>query len=108
MSQPYEGDSASATIPGIKGTNTAPTTGGPGVFGESQHWEGVHGIGHGQAAGVAGFNDAPDGVAQPGVWGESQHWEGVHGIGHGKGAGVAGFNDAPDGVAQPGVWGESQ
>jgi hypothetical protein len=78
------------------------------VFGESQHWEGIHGIGHGRGAGVAGFNDAPDGSAQPGVWGESQHWEGVHGIGHGRGAGVAGFNDAPDGSAQPGIWGESQ
>ncbi len=108
MSQPYEGDSTSAAIPGIKGTNTATATGGHGVFGESQHWEGVHGVGHGQAAGVAGFNLGPQGAAAHGVYGESQNWEGVHGIGHGQGAGVAGFNDAPDGVAQPGVWGESQ
>src|SRR5260370_27344460 len=108
MSQPYEGDSTSAAIPGTKGTNTATATGGHGVFGESQHWEGVHGVGHGQAAGVAGFNLGPQGAAAHGVYGESQNWEGVHGIGHGQGAGVAGFNDAPQGIAQPGVWGESQ
>ena len=108
MSQPYEGDSTSATVPGIKGTNTAPAAGGPGVFGESQHGEGIHGVSHGQAAGVSGFNDAPDGAAQPGVFGESQHFEGVHGVAHNKGAGVAGFNLGPKGAAAHGVWGESQ
>ena len=59
MSQAYEGESATATIPGVKGTNSAPAAGGPGVFGESQHGEGIHGVSHGQAAGVAGFNGCP-------------------------------------------------
>jgi hypothetical protein len=42
-----------------------------GVYGESQHSEGVHGISHSQAAGVAGYNDNPQGGT--GTWGESQH-----------------------------------
>src|SRR5260370_24242325 len=102
MSQPYEGDSTSAAIPGTKGTNTATATGGHGVFGESQHWEGVHGVGHGQAAGVAGFNLGPQGAAAHGVYGESQNWGGGHGSGHGQGAGGAGGNDSPGGVSAPG------
>jgi hypothetical protein len=101
MGQPYEGDSTSQTIPGIKGTNAA--TGGIGVWGESQQFEGVHGVTHSQAAGVAGYNDNVQGG--PGVWGESQHFEGVHGISHSPAAGVAGYNDDPQGG--PGVWGEA-
>jgi hypothetical protein len=100
--------------------------GAHGVWGESDLWEGVHGVSHGNAAGVAGFNDAAPGSPGQGVWGESQNgdgvngiahgqnahgvwgesdlWEGVHGVSHGNAAGVAGFNDATG----QGVWGESQ
>jgi hypothetical protein len=75
------------------------------VWGESQHWEGVHGISHAQAAGVAGINDGPQGGAAAGVWGESRNWEGVHGVSHGQAGGVAGINDNPQGG--PGIWGQS-
>jgi hypothetical protein len=47
----------------------------PSVLGESTGWEGVDGVSHGKAAGVAGFNDGPQGAAAHGVYGESQHWE---------------------------------
>jgi len=115
VSQPYEGDSTSPTIPGIKGINTATTTGGVGVYGES----------HGGAAGVAGFsatgdgargdtqasakngivgtnsstNPAPAGqVGGNGVFGYSQnpHASGVYGAG--AGTGVAGFSTTGDGA----------
>jgi hypothetical protein len=84
----------------------------PAVSGESSGWEGVHGISHGPAAGVAGFNDAAQGVAQPGVWGESKNAEGVHGVSHGPAAGVVGDSQNGDGVggttrtgSQSGVFG---
>jgi hypothetical protein len=82
--------------------------GAPGVRGESQLSEGVHGISHAKVAGVAGFNDSAGGPNAVGVWGESQNWEGVHGISHAKVAGVAGFNDSAGGPNAVGVWGESQ
>lgn len=73
----------------------------PGVLGESQGGEGVHGVSHSPAAGVAGFNDSTG----PGLWGESQNQEGVHGVSHSPAAGVAGINAHPQGG--PGVYGES-
>src|SRR5262249_40684458 len=85
-------------------------TAGAGVWGESTHWEGVHGIAHAQAAGVAGVNDGPQSGAGAGVWGESTNWEGVHGIGHARAAGVAGYNDAlvnPQSPPGAGVFGHS-
>jgi hypothetical protein len=39
------------------GRTIIPGPGGPGVWGESQQFEGVHGISHGVAAGVGGYND---------------------------------------------------
>jgi len=62
------------------------------VWGESAHWEGVHGVGHGQGAGVTGLNDQAE-RGGAGVWGESRSWEGVHGISHSSAAGVAGLNE---------------
>lgn len=102
MSVPYEGDSTSQGTPGIKGTNNA---GGVGVWGESDKWEGVHGVSHAQAAGVAGINDGPANATAAGVYGESQHWEGVTGVSHTQAAGVAGYNHATSGG--PGIYGQS-
>jgi hypothetical protein len=72
---------------------------GYGVFGASRNWEGVRGVGHGGAAGVAGFNDAPPAHAQAGVWGESKNGGGVIGVSHTpSAAAIAGFSP-PGGLA---------
>jgi hypothetical protein len=105
MSTPYEGDSTTIAVPGIKGTNTAA---GPGVDGESKLGYGVHGVSHAGAAGVAGFNDGPQGAAGPGVYGESKLGQGVLGISHAAGPGVTGFNTGPEGAAGQGLYGDSQ
>lgn len=107
----YDGESTSNATPGVKGGNTA--AGGVGVWGESALFEGVHGIGHGQAAGVGGYND--NALGGPAVWGHSSAGEGVHGetyaLGH---AAVAGFNNAstPGNASTPemawGVFGATQ
>jgi hypothetical protein len=106
----YDGESNSTT-PGVKGGNTAAL--GVGVWGESSLFEAVHGIGHGQAAGVGGYNDNAKGG--PALWGSSSAGEGVHGetsaLGH---AAVAGFNNAstPGNAPTPdfawGVFGATQ
>jgi hypothetical protein len=123
MSQPYEGDSATNNVPGIKGTNTA---GGTGVWGESTNqgqgptWIGVYGrssstIG---GAGVYGENTvgpAIIGVSHgngDGVYGESKDFEGVRGVSHAAWhGGVVGVNDNantdPNNPAGPGVYGTS-
>jgi hypothetical protein len=115
MSQPYEGDSATNNLPGIKGVNTL---GGTGVWGESTNqgqgptWIGVYGkssstIG---GAGVYGENSAGPGVTGvsrgngSGVYGESNQYEGVTGISHSGHGGVVGKNNDGTGV---GVWGFS-
>ena len=54
MSAPYEGDSNEQVIPGLKGVNTR-VRDGIGVLGESQNFEGVHGISHTAFAGVGGY-----------------------------------------------------
>jgi hypothetical protein len=125
MSGPYEGDSATNNVPGIKGVNTL---GGTGVWGESTNqgqgptWIGVYGkssstIG---GAGVYGENTAGTGVTGVshgngvGVYGESQQHEGVHGLSHAAGhGGAVGVNDQTGGTGvfgtSPGrgVWGQS-
>jgi hypothetical protein len=64
-----------------------------GVVGISDTWEGVHGLSHGAAAGVAGFNDAPSNGQ--GVWGECQNGDGVVGTSHSaQHAGVSANNTA--------------
>ncbi|MGH2459454.1 MAG: hypothetical protein ACRDIY_11365, partial [Chloroflexota bacterium] len=71
----------------------------------SQQFEGVRGLSHAPAAGVAGYNDSSAGG--PGVWGEASKsgGEGVHGISHTAFAGVGGYNDNAQGG--PGLWGAS-
>ena len=65
MAQPYEGDSNSTGLPGLKGTNSAPGN-AQGVVGISVNGEGVHGATQsGNAAAVAGFNTGPAGVGNP-------------------------------------------
>jgi hypothetical protein len=111
MNPPLEGDSVSANVPGVTGTNT---TDGPGVFGKSQGGEGVHGESNNpNTAAVAGFqlnaNNPIGGVYGehkgngpglfgrskgngPGVFGTSQGGEGVHGDSNNPNtAAVAGF-----------------
>jgi hypothetical protein len=53
----------------------------PGLWGESEHSEGVHGVSHGQG-GREGYNDGEPGAAAPGLWGESESADGVVGISH--------------------------
>ncbi len=75
MSQPpLEGDSSSATIAGVKGTNAA---GGNGIFGDSSQSDAVVGFAHAQGkAGVLGL--APSGNAVAGI---SDNATGVYGQG---------------------------
>ena len=92
MTIPYDGESTDVNVPGILGNNTALGTGvkgqgSPGVWGESQQYEGVHGISHSRAAGVAGVNDNAQGG--PAVWGRSEHGIGIYGFG----GQLAGFFD---------------
>ena len=75
MSAPYEGNSGTTPVPGVKGTNNA---GGDGVFG----------FANANGRGVVGVSEAHTGVegnstGGSGVWGESRNAEGVHGISHG-------------------------
>lgn len=85
---------------GVEGNSLS----GVGVWGLSQTSEGVHGVAHGAAVGVAGFNLGTG----SGVWGEAGTGggEGVTGRSHSANAGVAGYNIAED--SGPGVWGESK
>jgi hypothetical protein len=89
MSNPYEGDSATKDLPGIKGTNT---DGGDGTWGYAKDGRGVVGI-SGTHTGVEG--NSTDGDA---VFGQSKHGRGVVGIGLGGGAGVVGDSQGFDGV----------
>jgi hypothetical protein len=129
MATPYEGNSGTMNIPGIKGTNNVNgdgvfgfgnangrgvvgvseqhtgcegnSTTGAGVWGFSLSGEGVHGESQGQMAGIAGVNIKGSG---PGIWGESTSNEGVHGVSHGAMSAVGGV-----GVGSgTGVWGDSQ
>jgi len=86
MAAPYEGDSGTASVPGIKGTNSA---GGDAVFGfANANGRGVVGVSE-QHTGVEG--DSTSGV---GVWGESKGNVGVQGISHSQAhPGVFGIND---------------
>jgi hypothetical protein len=114
MSNPYEGDSSSNGLPGIKGVNSA---GGTGVWGESdnkvqsQTWIGVYGLSSSTTggAGVYGENKIGPGVIGisrgngTGVYGESQQFEGVRGVSHNPNhGGVVGICDKANGI---GVYG---
>ena len=112
MSTPYEGNSATRNVPGLKGSNTA---GGDGTWGfATGNGRGVVGI-SGSATGVEG--NSTSGV---GVWGSTgkekdirgnpidSTAEGVHGETAGRGAGVVGLciqgyptNDGVLGICQP-------
>jgi hypothetical protein len=63
-----------------------------GVFGESNEFDGVHGVSHASShAGVSGINDS----GGPGVYGESNGADGVQGISRAKPhAGVSAINDS--------------
>ena len=111
MAQPYEGDSNSTGLPGLKGTNSAPGN-AQGVVGISVNGEGVHGATQsGNAAGVAGFNTGPatPGKNPSGVFGSSQNGEGVHGeTSHTRFAAVAGLQlNSDPGATGAGVFGQS-
>ncbi len=81
---PIEGDSSSASVAGVLGTNNA---GGAGVLGTSANFVGVYGQSTDpHNAGVMGVNDIGWGVTgrsatNTGVSGESAKGVGVHGIG---------------------------
>ena len=95
-----------------------------GVWGESEQFEGVHGVSHTGFAGVGGVNMSAQGGS--GVWGASNNGIGVVGTvggvnpgAHGavgvwgasnNGIGVVGISQvqAPGVFGAPGVWGESQ
>ena len=93
MSVPYEGDSRTMAVPGIKGTNSAGGdgvvgTGRRGVVGQSTNFQGV-------------FGKSTDNA---GVVGESDHLHGVFGTCHNPhGAGVFGTNDQIGGFGVQGV-----
>lgn len=107
MSNPYEGDSITQTIPGITGKNT---NSGLGVEGISDKSHGVYGL-----------NEAKSGILPDrgvGVWGDSQNGLGVFGTSQFIGVvgqstsvhGVYGLNQAPSGLSPgegAGVWGDS-
>lgn len=112
MAPPLEGDSGIASVAGVTGTNTSGgigvrgtsntyqgvsglSTGNAGVAGESMQFNGIYGLSHDpHNAGVLGINDGQGwGVtgrsANVGVSGECQSTTGV-GV-HGKGGILAGF-----------------
>lgn len=101
MSVPYEGDSTTTVVPGLKGTNTA-------------NGDGTWGFATGKGRGVVGISADATGVEGnstngAGVWGSSTNGEGVHGETRGKGAAVVGIcpsgfrsNDAVLGICEGG------
>ena len=82
------------------GSGTAITGASAGLYGESAHFEGVHGLGHGGGAGVSGINDGPTGSGENamGVYGQSLSSNGVYGLSLGGGSGVWGDSKHGDGV----------
>jgi hypothetical protein len=101
---PLEGDSPTATTPGLTGKNTAVGS-GDGVFG--QGFNGVHGEASSSGSGVWGHNTALGsgvfGQGFPGVHGEANFSGGVSGGGvwghnSGPGYGAGGQCDQGDGV----------
>jgi hypothetical protein len=114
MSGPYEGDSPTATTPGLTGKNTAVGS-GDGVFG--QGFNGVHGEGNSSGSGVwghsTGFGAGVFGQGFNGLHGESATsppGSGVWGNNTGSGHGVSGQSAQGDGVfgqGQTGVHGAS-
>ena len=91
MSNPYEGDSLTATPAGLTGRNTASSGNGIGVLGTSTNGEGVHGETKStQFAAVAGIELNPSSNIAA-VYGEQRgNGPGVYGIAKGNGAGVFG------------------
>lgn len=103
----YEGDSANAGTPGVKGVNTAAGApdGAYGVHGESNQGNGVRGSSDARR-GVWGYSakfvgTAGDSVDYVGVYGFSQNDAGVVGIG-------AGGTNPPKENRAAGVYGEAQ
>jgi hypothetical protein len=86
MSAPYEGNSTTQNVPGVKGTNTA---GGDGLFGDG-------GSGGRGVVGISNTHTGVEGNSNSGValFGSSNTGEGVHGVSHSSGAAaVIGIND---------------
>jgi hypothetical protein len=123
MSKPYEGDSATFAVPGLKGVNSAggdavvgqASGGGRGLAGTSDSQAGVYGASN-TFVGVWGESQSPASAGQPGVFGISPHWQGVHGestdqvgvYGVSKNfVGVWGESQSPASAGQPGVFGIS-
>jgi hypothetical protein len=111
MSLPYEGDSTSQTVPGIKGTNNASggvgvfgTGAGTGIAGSSATGDGTRGDTQAAANnGVVGTNASttqpPAGVVGGnGVYGFSENPNASGMYGNGVGSGVAGFSETGTGV----------
>jgi hypothetical protein len=97
---PLEGDSTSATTPGLTGNNTAVGS-GDGVLGHG--FNGVHGEASSSGSGVWGHNSALGpgvfGQGSPGVRGEGNSFGGgVWGHNSDSGYGVGGQCDQGDGV----------
>ena len=108
------GQTGSATNSGVWGDNTG---GGYGVSGYSLTGQGTGVYGRGNGPGVYGESNLSDGVhglrhsrANPGVYGESDTYEGVRGISHSAHGAIVGINDGKvitvEG-AGPGVYGTS-
>src|SRR5262249_25080513 len=98
MSNPYEGDSSSTNIAGLKGTNSAPGN-AQGVVGISVNGEGVHGETNStKFAAVAGIELNPSSNIAA-VYGEQRGGgPGLFGIAKGNGAGVFGTSANGEGV----------
>ena len=95
MAQPYEGDSTSQNVPGIKGTNTA--GGGVGVYGA------------GPGTGIAGFSSTGDGTrgdtqisSKNGVVGTNSSTDQTP-AGQVGGNGVYGFSENPHASGVAGI-----
>jgi hypothetical protein len=113
---PLSGDSASADVAGVVGTNVD----GAGVWGESRKNRGVVGVAGEAGVGVWGHTKKGRGVVGvddqdgAGVWGDCQKGRGVVGVAGEGGAGVWGHTKKGRGVVGvddedgTGVWGECQ
>jgi hypothetical protein len=87
---------------GVHGKSSSHTA--PGVYGESDGYEGVRGVSHSAHGGVVGVNDGKVTTVEgagPGVYGTSQGSDGVLGIGRN---GIHGQSASP---TDSGVWGEN-
>jgi hypothetical protein len=114
-SSPYEGDSTSVNVPGVRGVNTGitngglglhgvsgtPTSSGTGVKGEDSHGGyGVQGFATGTTGGYGVYGSAANDLYSVGVRGDSGSGAGVFGYASASGGkGLSGYADTNAGYA---------